>query len=282
MNTVLLMKRLFILLIALCLLSGCSKNDTADNIEDSSPAPSITAVPTATTTPEPEITLEPTQAPQTAVLDEDITNAVTTYIYESFGGSGKEEYAASWFKYIDHWEIYKNESTNEYNGIVFLTEKPYDYSARLLLSKYYSEEQLDILCPILMDVGATFNLDDIDLCLVGENLYNINLSNDIGLYISSLAAYDIPVYEFLATGFGATESQVREAIRNNELPGDSACECLIDYMGNTYEGAFDGLSMEKTKNIAMSALANFKDVRIESMGAFDLEGSPINSYNKLN
>lgn len=245
------------------------EEDTINNIEQTKNLPSPTLA------PEPE-----KKEAEYPVLDEAITESLTKMMYGSFGGLGNEEFATSWYKYIDYWEVYREGTT--YNGILHITVRPYDWSARLLLSQYYTEEELNNLIPVLIDVGAAFGLDDIDISLVGECLYKIKTYEDSSLYYYAIASYDIPIYDFLSQGFGRSIREVKQAIENNKIPGDKAFECLIDYMEYNYKGTFNGLSMEGVKRMAMAALSGFDDVRIETMTVYDNDNKLINTYQKLN
>jgi hypothetical protein len=285
------MKRLILLIVLLFALTGCAKNNPAAIVKSNnniSTAP-VTSVPAEVIAPvtadpkpsgEPETEIEPTEEPQYPILDEEITEALTTYMYESFGGFGNEQFAVNWYKYIDYWEVYRNEDF--YSGILHLNERPFDSSARLLLNEYYSEDELDILCPILLDVGVALDLDDIDLCLIGEALYKIRTLKDTAIYYYSLVALDIPIYDFLASGFGQSIPDVKSAISKNEIPRKDAYKCLIDYMAYTYKDEFEGLSMEKVNLMSMAAIANFDDVRIETLSVVDQDYKLVNTYEKLN
>lgn len=281
------MKKLILLVVLLFTLTGCAKNSPASKVENNinPPATSVTATPTEVI-PDPdssevsEVGAETTESPQGPVLNKEITEALTTYMYESFSGSGDEKYAADWYKYIDYYEVYQEENT--YSGVLHLKERPLDASARLILSQYYSDDQLDVLCPTLLDVGAALNLEDVDLCLIGENLYKISTSNDSSIYYYSLAAMNIPIYDFLSSGFGESVDTIKSAIRKNLISGDEASKCLFDYMSSTYKGKFEGLSMENVKVMAMTSIANFKDVRIETITVVDQDNKKISKYQKLN
>ncbi len=276
------MKRLILLMILFFSLTGCSKNVPAGKTEEDTNVPSAVPTEAAAPTAELEPTAEPeevlsTEVVQYPVLEKEITESLTDMMYGSFGGYGDEQFTAGWLKYIDYLEVYRNED-NLYNGVLHLNERPLDATARLLLQKYYSDEQLDILCPVLLDVGAAFDLDDINVCLVGELLYQIKTLDDTSVYYYALASLDIPIYDFLSEGFGKSVSDVRKAIKDGQIPGDKAFACLVDYMTYTYEGTFDGLSMEKVKTMSMAALANFDDVRIETLSVVDHENKSINKY----
>lgn len=274
------MKKLILLIVLLLLFTGCSKNVSTNRTDDLSP-PVTTTAPTETITPtEPEPSKGSEIAPAESVLypllDKEITEALTDKMYGSFGGD--EQFAAGWYKYIDYWEVYQNEDF--YSGILHLKERPFDASARLLLAQYYTEEDLDFLCPTLLDVGAALNLDDVDLCLIGEALYKICTLENTEIYYASLAALNIPVYDVLAeaNGNGWTANDVKRAIKDEQIHGETAFACLVDYMDYTYDGSFDGLSMEKVKTMSMAALANFNDVRIETLSVVDHENKSINKY----
>ncbi len=273
-------KILILLTFLLLIFTGCAKNNPVAKADDNIDVSTATV----TTTPKAKENLEsepaPTEEARFPILDEKLTEALTTYMYESFGGSGNDQLATSWFKYIDRWEVYQNKDS--YSGTLYLKERPFDASARVILSKYYTDDQLDILCPILMDVGASLDLDDIDLCLIGEALYKINTTEDAAVHYYSLAALNIPIYDFLSEGFGESVSAVQSAIKKNKVSGTGAYLCLIDYMATTYEDAFDGLSMEKVKLMSMAAIANFSDVRIETLKVVDHDNESINTYKKLN
>jgi hypothetical protein len=279
------MKKTIIFIVLMITMTGCSKSNPSNGI--SAPTIPISVSPSediAQVNPEPA----PTQIPEAGageaeypILESEITDELTAYIYENFGGSGDEMYATSWYKYIDYWEVYQDDKSL-YSGLLHLKERPFDTSARILLSEYYSKDELDSICPILLDTAAALNLDDLDICLIGENLYKIRELNDTSTYYYSLAALDIPIYEFLSEGFGENISNVKSAIQNNQISGPDAYQCLVDYMEYTYEGNFDGLSMEKVKKISMAALANFDVVRIETLSVVDQDGKLISTYNKLN
>ena len=277
-------KLLMLLLLYLFLLTGCENDYSANTVNDidftaSTLPPTATAfvTPTASVSEllkESEIAL-PIDVLKYPKLDEELTKELTTYVYESFGGSGLETYAASWYKYIDYWEVFQDE--NSYSCVLHLQESPFDISAQLL-SKYYSEDEFSILCPILLDTCASLDLDVIDLCLIGELLYKIRTYENTEIYYNALAALDIPIYDFLASGFGRKVSDVKLAIEKNQMPSDKAYDCIVDHMAYTYEGAFDGLSMEKVKYISYTVLANFNSVEIEAITVVDNENNYINTY----
>lgn len=279
--------KLILLIILLFTLTGCAQTNNYDAENKDNSAVTVDAAPTevitpAAANPEPsgESEIEPTEKPQYPILDEGLTEALTAYMYESFGGFGDEQFAASWYKYIDYWEIYQNEDF--YSGVLHLKERPLDDSARLILSKYYSNDELDILCPILLDVGASLNLDGADLCLIGESLYKIRVSEDAEINYYALAALDIPVYDFLSSGFGRSVEEVKSAIKKNQIPGKDAYACLVDYMSSNYKDAFDGLSMEKVKYMSATVMSNFSDVRIESLDVVDHDSKAIGTYENKN
>ncbi|MGF7142788.1 hypothetical protein HNQ56_001206 [Anaerotaenia torta] len=277
------MKKLILFIILLSMLTGCAKNNPVAKVDDGnvsvtpSAAPTDVAVP-ATATPIPTVTPEttPVEEPQDPILDEVITDKLASYMYSSFGGSGTEELAAGWYKYIDYFEVFQEE--NFYTGNLHLKERPLDASAQLILSQYYPDDGLDILCPILLDTGAALDLDDLDLCLIGEALYKISAEEDAKTQYYSLAALNIPIYDFLASASGWKIADVKNAVSNNEVSGDIAFEILVDYIADEYKDAFDGLSMEMVKHMSMAALANFEDVRIETLAVFDQDGKAINTY----
>ncbi len=271
------MKRLIILIFLLLLLTGCTKNNHDDKIYDNA---NIFTTPDVASDPEPSI--EPTivinhvKEQKYPIFEDEITDQLTTYMYESFGGSGNESFATSWYKYIDYYEVYQNEDF--YYGVLHLKERPFDASARLLLNEYYTDDELDFICPILIDVGASLNLDDIDLCLIGENLYKIETSNDVEIYYYSLVSLGIPVYDFLSEGFGQSIDDVKSAIRKNQIPGTQASECIVDYMEYSYSDSFDGLSMEMVNNLSLAVLSNFNDVSLETLSVVDQDNQPIHTY----
>lgn len=277
------MKKILICIGLLLLLTGCEQTNNSvvkdkDITVDAAPAEVVAPV---ISNPEPSVEpeTEPTE-PQYPILDEELTESLTTYMYESFGGSGDEQFATSWYKYIDYWEIYQNEDS--YSGILHLKERPFDYSARLLLSKYYSEDELDTLSPILMDVGASLDLDDIELCSIGEALYKIKTEEDSEIYYYALSALDIPIYDFLSSGSGLSIDDVRSSIKKNKIPGKEAYKCLVDYMKYEYEGAFDGFSMEDVKYMSVAAIDNFKDVRIVTLDVVEQDDKSISTYKNQN
>lgn len=274
------MKRFLLLITILFTLTGCSNNYPTEEIEvyinDSLNDSSAVASPDPEPSNEPSPIFIPTEAPSYPLLDKDITEELTTYMYESFGGFGNEQIAINWYPYIDYWELYQDDDS--YYGYLHLNERPFDTSARVILSKYYSDDELDDICPVLMNAGASLNLDDIDLCLIGESLYKIYTLEDSIIHYSSLAALDIPVYEFLASAAGWSVSDVSSAIREGGIPGDVAFEVILEYMTYEYKGAFNGLSMKNVKTMSMAAMANFNNVRIDNITVFDQDGKEIGKY----
>lgn len=276
---------LILLIILLFMLTGCSqvnnskgKNGNISNV--TAVSKEIISSDAANTEPIREDNIVPTEKPKYPVLDKELTEALTTYMYESFGGFGKEQYATSWYKYIDYWEVYQNEDS--YSGILHLKEQPSDASVRIFLSKYYTDNELDKICPILLDAGASLNLDEVDLCLIGEALYKIKTSEDAETNYYALEALNIPVYNFLAKGSGWSINDVKNAIKGNKIPGKEAYECLIDYIAHTYKDAYNGLTMKKVKNISMAAINNFEDVKIKTIDVVDMDGKSIGIYKNSN
>jgi hypothetical protein len=53
-------------------------------------------------------------------------------------------------------------------------------------------------------------------------------------------------------------------------------------MAYTYKDEFEGLSMEKVNLMSMAAIANFNDVRIETLSVVDQDYKLVNTYEKLN
>jgi|GEM_PF-1181155 len=222
------------------------------------------------------------EKPEFPILNKELTEALTSFMYENFGGSGDEQYAASWYKYIDRWEVYQAD-VDFYIGELYLKERPMDASAFDILSKYYTEGELsDIICPMLLDIGAYHKLKEVDLSLIGENLYFIKTRRDTSIYFYSLSALGIPIFDFLAEGSGWSVSEVKNAVMSNSISGVEVYNFLVAYMGHKYKGSFDGLSMKDVKSMSMSALANFKDVRIERLIVLDQNRKLVNIYRKPN
>lgn len=196
--------------------------------------------------------------------DEVLSAELSKYMLDSFGGMGKPEYAASaasWYKYIQSLEVYKQDE--KYFEVLTLTEKPIDSKLILLLSQSLTEESIDFCAPIINDAGAALGLDELDLCIVGEDILKImDGADNISVIYSSLYAYNIPVYSYLATEIGLSEADIRDNI--NQITGAKIANAILNHMSADFSGSFKGLSLKSTKTAAMAAMMNFDNDNFKS------------------
>lgn len=184
----------------------------------------------------------------------------------------------SWYKYINKVEVYSS-SVDKYASIQ-VTETPLDYSARLNLSVKASQSTIDTIVPVVLDTAAALGLDDMDTALISDNLVGIldKSPNSDAMY-SSLFAYKIPVYKYLADYTKTSQADIKSNI--DSCVGETAVSVLLAGMTTDYGSSFNGFSMESAKRIAMTANANFKDISLDYTIIQSPDGKQLEKYDAV-
>ena len=277
--------------VLITLISGCSgtaKQDSSvpPSSSQNSTSSTLESVPVSSnnisSSSDPELSVPvSSQDSVDPILDQDLTDALNKFMLDHFGGSGDPKYAefeTSWYKYIDAYNVYID--GGDYIATLKLTEEPADTTVKLFLSTKLSEDNLEYCLPTILDVGAALSLDEVDMCLIGENIYKIIVDDpNLKIIYSSLYAYDIPVYKYLSDALEISEDDVRANI--DFCQGPTAAQVVVDGMSKDYGGSFQGLTSSVMERCARTAIANFDDVYISEITVLSPDGKELDTYKNL-
>ena len=201
----------------------------------------------------------------------EISDELSKYMLDNFGGAGNPKYAADWYQYVKEFKVFKDGEA--YYGELHLTETPLDRACRTLAFKYYNQNQADAIIPLLMDVAAAKNLDELDVAVISESMGEILRNNpNLKIYYASLFSYGIPVYKYLANGVGqgVTELQIIDNIE--KCGGVTATAMIMAGIDADYGGSFEGLTMHEAETMSRAAMVNFKQVYLEKIELYSPDG----------
>lgn len=259
------MKKLLIFLMCMIIpisFSSCGKEQT--DVSTTGASSNLSSL-----VPEGESTVSEPQ------LNSELTKKLNSFMKDSFGGAGNPEHATSWYSYINSYEVY--EDSGKYKAKLSLNTTVDGKNLRLILGQNLTEESTENLTEILLNVGSALNLDETSLCVVGDSLYNImNSESGVDIYYSSISAYGIPVYAYIAETVEVSESEVRSYADN--LGGEAFANCIYNNMATQYAGNYTGLSIYTVDTMALSVISNFDEVYLDSIEVYDSSNSLVETY----
>ena len=275
------MKRFFTLLIvATLVLSGCGESQIGSELPtgSSETESSVLESSNESVNSNPEYLSESEGVANEIQKDESLSESLSEHMLESFGGMGKPEYAAavtSWYPFIENFDVYN--TPDGYYGVLTLNQEVFDHDIRVLLSMSLSEESMNVIVPPVVNACAALDLDPLDAAVIGDSLVKIlDGSTNLDVYYASIYAYGIPVYDYMAEGYGRSVDEMMNVV--GRLGGTDPVACLTDYMAYNYKGAYTGPTLDDAKTISLAAMTSFQDVHIEYIEVVDTTGKTIATY----
>lgn len=273
------MKKLLVLTLAFCMvvLAACTTAPPPASQQNSSSPPSTLSSSSSSSISESSSLPSSSSVESVPVVDEKISADMEKYLFESFGGSGDADFTTSWYPYISSVEVLEN--SDNFYCVINLTEKPGDYSLRLILSQTMTDEAVELCVPPIMDATASLGLDEMDGCVIGDSLVKIlTETSGLNIYYASLLAYEIPSYQYLATAMGVTVTDVTNNI--DVCNGSNAVQMLIEGMTNDFGGSYKGLLSSQLQGMTGAAIG-FKDVAIKNVVVKSPDGKIVRDFDNL-
>lgn len=265
------MKKLICCLLCVVVIAGCGA-------ESSTIAPQVE--PEAKTSSETVISSTPESSEAPIEHKKELSDALSKFMLDNFGGAGKPEYAASWYPYITGVAVYQDGIG--YFSEMTLAEMPGDYEIRLILSRYFNSEQIEIIAPVLLDTVGYLGLDADEALVLADDVGQImTKTSGVDIIYYSMVAMKIPVYQYLAdaVGQGVTAQQIQDNI--SKCCGVNAVAALMAGMESDYKGGFTGMTMANASAAAHAAMAGLDDVYIEEITLLSPEGKEIKTYSNM-
>lgn len=277
------MKKIMVFLFAcmVLLFSACASSPGAvtssETVVSSSSAISATSsssesTPTTSVSESSSASTSVSSAVSEPQKDVALSEKLSSFMFENFGGSGDAAFATSWYPFIESLEVYSDGAS--YYGMLELTESGNEETVRAILSQHFTPANLDFCVPILMDAGAALKLDTVSICVMGESLAKILTgSSGLEVYYASLYSYNIPVYSYLATALEVSESEIIETC--GFCGGSEFANFILMKMQEDFGGSFTGITSDTTKTISLAALTGFHDVYLKEMIVVDSGGKKV-------
>lgn len=268
------MKKLFVTIAVLSLmLVGCG--ETPDSTE-SQPSTSETSVESASGSSadesESSVSAEEPESTELPELSEDIAQMML----DNFGGAGNPEYATSWYPYIDTITAYQDGEAYKVN--VTLTEAPADTLLRSFTASYqsYFGDVYDDFMSILVNAQAALSLEDVDACLIADDIYNIlTKESDVSVYYASLNDLGVNAYRYIseATGGEYSEAFVQETA--STLYGPDFAGAILAGMETEFADASSAPVLSNISIIANTIKSSYTDVSISQVDLLDPSGNIV-------
>lgn len=273
------MKKLLVFALTICMvaLTACTATPAPASQQSLPPAPSVPSASSSSSISESSSLPSSSSVELVPTVDKELSVAMEKYLFESFGGSGNTDFSTSWYSYIGSVEVLKK--SGEFYCVINLTEKPGDYSLRLILSQTMTDGAVELCIPPIMDATASLGLDEVDGCLIGESLATIlTETSGLNIHYASLLAYEIPSYQYLANAMDVSVTDVMDNI--DVCNGSNAVQMLIDGMTNDYGGSYKGLLTSQLQGMTGAAIG-FKDVTIKNVVIKSPDGKIVRDFDNL-
>lgn len=180
----------------------------------------------------------------TEVINEQLSNSLSAYMFENFGGGGIPEMAATWYTYIDNVSVVSD-------GAVYF---------------------------------AKVALQDIDYkMLINEKLEQMSASDLLTVSDTDfLEALGIPAIKYLSTASGQSENNINEMLMNGKVPGEIGTQALRDYIKANESSSENKQNsvLPFMDRIANSILKGFQEADICKVAINDNNGNEITTLYK--